>query len=85
MRAGIWVKQFRNLAELFVSLLHHRQGIGVSLLNAAINCCRPISAKGLLRVNSSADAVDFYKKHGFVDINIDQLLPYHCVPLVYYF
>lgn len=52
----IWVKQFRNLAELFVSVLRHRHGVGRCLLHAAINSRCPISPKGLLRVNSSAAA-----------------------------
>lgn len=81
----ILVKQFWNLAELYVSVAHQGQGIGKSLLHEALKICRIHSERTFVRLNSSTQAVAFYKNYGFTDIILKEAPPYACVPLIYYF
>lgn len=81
----ILIKEFWNLSDLFVEPRHQGREIGRKLVECAIPICRARSTKPSLRVNSSPHAVGFYKRIGFVEIELGKELPYGCVPLEYPF
>ena len=61
----VMVKSFWNLCHLFVEPGFQRQGVGKSLLEAAIAGCRGRSPRQCLRLNSSRNAAGFYQRMGF--------------------
>ncbi len=83
LQGVILLKDFWNLAELYVAPQAQGKGVGAALLQAALERCRGRSPRGHVRTNASANAVAFYRAFGFVDFPLDRPLPYGCVPLVY--
>lgn len=81
----ILVKQFWNLAVLYVDPQWHGQGVGSELLLHALALCATQSPRGHVRTNSSSTAVGFYTRHGFTDFAVEFAPPYGCVPLIYHF
>ncbi len=81
----ILVKDYWNLVNLFVSPAMHRQGIGRNLFFAVEPLCREQSPRGRIQVNSSANAVGFYKAIGFHQTGPGRNRPGGCVPLEYVF
>ena len=61
----ILVRNFWNLCTLFVDPKWHGEGIGRGLMVEAIGRCASKEARSYVRVNSSANAVGFYKAMGF--------------------
>jgi len=74
------VKDFWNLSHLFVVPEHQRQGVGQTLLNAAIDACRELSPRNSLRLNSSTTAAPFYAAQGFHQTGPAHDRPGGCVP-----
>ncbi|MDA0285593.1 MAG: GNAT family N-acetyltransferase [Planctomycetota bacterium] len=81
----ILIKKHWNLTNLFVHPSHQGKGIGRALVLAGLEACRDRSPKGKLQVNSSANAVDFYKRLGFERAGPEIDRPGGCVPLEYLF
>ena len=81
----ILVKDYWNLVNLFVLPSEHRQGIGRSLFQAVESACRSHSPRGKVQVNSSTNAVGFYKSMGFHQTGRGRDRPGGCVPLEYSF
>lgn len=81
----ILVKEYWNLAHLFVSPEYQGRGVGGRLLASAMNACRANNEKGFMRVNSSLNAVGFYERHGFVRFKPDKPVPSFAVPMIYQF
>lgn len=83
--AYILIKDYWNLAHLFVSPEHQRKGLGKQLLLSAIDLCREKSNNNFLRVNSSLNAVGFYEKLGFTPYTPESPIPAFVKPLIYHF
>ena len=81
----VLVKDYWNLVNLFVLPSMHRQGIGRRLFFAVESACRDRSPRGKVQVNSSTNAVGFYKAIGFHQTGPDRDRPGGCVPLEYRF
>lgn len=81
----VLVKEYWNLAVLFVDPEQHCSGIGRDLIASVINSCKGRSPKGCLRLNSSDHAVPFYKKMGFTQTGSGADKPGGCVPFEYKF
>lgn len=81
----ILIKKFWNLTNLFVHPDNQGMGIGRALVLAGFDACRERSPKGKLHVNSSANAVGFYKRLGFEQTGPGIDRPGGCVPLEYIF
>ncbi len=81
----ILIKKYWNLTNLFVHPNHQGQGVGGALLAAGLESCRSRSPRGKLQVNSSANAVGFYKSMGFVQTGPGINRPGGCVPLEFLF
>jgi GNAT superfamily N-acetyltransferase len=64
----VLVRDYWNLCHLFVAPRAQRQGIGRALLEAAITRCRGRSPRGPIVLNSSRNAVGFYRHFGFVGV-----------------
>ena len=75
------VRNFWNLAMLFVAPAYQRQGIGRALVEAAVLECKPHSV--MLKVNSSTFAVGFYLSLGFRQVGPGLDRPGGCVPFEY--
>jgi len=65
----ILVKNFWNLCHLFVDPFRQRTGIGSALVQAAIEQCRGRTSRPAVRVNSSRNAIPFYRSKGFVVVH----------------
>ena len=63
----VLVREFWNLCHLFVAPEHQSRGLGRRLLEEALAACAGRSPRGVIRLNSSRNAVGFYKRHGFVE------------------
>jgi len=61
----VLVKQFWNLAALFVLPDRQRQGLGRQLVEAAAHRCRGSSPKCALWLNAAPAAVAFHERLGF--------------------
>lgn len=81
----ILVKEHWNLAHLFISPEHQGQNLGKKLLLSAMSICKASNRKGFIRVNSSLNAVGFYKKFGFVTYEPENPVPSFAEPLIYRF
>ncbi len=79
----IIIKKYWNLSDLFVLPALHGQGVGKALFSEALNICKRDGSADAIRVNSSLNAVDFYRKLGFTDFDSDQTWPEFVVPLQY--
>ena len=79
----ILIKDYWNLSDFFVCPKYHGNGVGRTLFNAACDLCRLSSERGHIRVNSSLDAVGFYRKLGFIDFAPDKPVPSFVKPLIY--
>jgi GNAT superfamily N-acetyltransferase len=80
----ILVKNFWNLCHLFVDPSRQRTGIGSALVNAAIAQCRGRTTHPAIVVNSSRNAVAFYRSQGFVMVH-DAPPPYSGLQFAYAF
>jgi GNAT superfamily N-acetyltransferase len=65
----VLVKNHWNLCSLFVDPGVQRQGVGSSLLNAAIQRCIPRNDRGHMAVNAAPNAVQFYQALGFTIVD----------------
>ncbi len=79
------VKDYWNLASLFVLPEFQGQGIASNLVSAALAVCRGKSPKGKVKLNSSTFAAEFYRKYGFQQIGDPRDLPGGCIPYEYGF
>ena len=75
------VKDFWNLACVFVAPEHQRRGIGKLLVEEILARCKTCSLCTHAKVNSSTNAVAFYESLGFVRSGPARDLPGGCVPL----
>jgi len=82
---AVLVKDGWNLTNLFVHPAHQRRGIGRALMEEVLAECRGRSPRGALLLNSSTNAVGFYRQLGFVPAGEPRDLPGGCVPLRYDF
>jgi len=71
----VLVKNFWNLCSLFVDPSVQGQGIGRLLIESAIVNCRGKSPKSAIWLNSSPNAVTFYRHLGFTRRVSDRILP----------
>ena len=72
-----------NLSDLFVLPSQHGKGIGRALFTAAKNTIENEEHRGFIRVNSSLNAVNFYRTMGFEDFQSEHPFPDFVVPLIY--
>lgn len=77
-------KNYWNLSDLFVLPSEHGKGVGKRLLQEAIKVCKQYSDKPTIRVNSSFNAVGFYKNFGFVKMIPKVGTPDYVVSLEYF-
>jgi GNAT superfamily N-acetyltransferase len=77
----VLVKEFWNLCSLFVAHDCQGQGIGRSLVNAAIDICRTKSPTGTINLNSAPNAITFYRALGFTPREASQVLPTGFLPM----
>lgn len=61
----ILIKDYWNLSDLFILPEHQNQGIGKALLKDATDRCKLYSNKRYIRLNSSLNAEEFYRRFGF--------------------
>jgi ribosomal protein S18 acetylase RimI-like enzyme len=81
----ILVKDWWNLTNLFVDPGCQRRGVGRALMTYVLAECRGRSPRAALLVNSSANAVGFYRRLGFVASGEPRDRIGGCVPLRYDF
>ena len=81
----ILVKDWWNLTNLFVDPGRQRRGVGRALMANVLDQCRGRSPRGALLVNSSTNAVGFYRRLGFVASGEPRDRIGGCVPLRYDF
>ena len=72
-----------NLSDLFVKPSAHDKGIGRGLFSSAIKEASSRDNRGFIRVNSSLNAVGFYRKLGFEDFEPERPFPDYVAPLIY--
>ncbi len=58
----ILIKEYWNFSDIFVLPSNQRKGIGNKLAQHALLICKDKTNNSSIRVNSSLNAVDFYKK-----------------------
>ncbi len=80
----ILIKEYWNLAHLFVAPSAQNKGIGKALWSSALKICRKENTEGFIRVNSSLNAVGFYKKLGFCNFSPERPIPKFATPLIYW-
>jgi len=73
------------MVSLFVAPESQRRGIDTLLVDDALDTCRLHSPKGLVALNSSAFASDFYMGYGFKPNGNPVNLPGGCIPYVHHF
>lgn len=71
----VLVRDYWNLCHLFVAAEHQGRGLGRQLLEAALLGCAGRSPRGCIRLNSSRNALEFYKHMGFSPV-LDAPAPY---------
>jgi GNAT superfamily N-acetyltransferase len=64
----VLVRDYWNLCHLFVAPEHQGRGLGRKLLEAALSACKCQSSRGIVRLNSSRNALGFYRHIGFVAV-----------------
>lgn len=79
----ILVKDFWNLANLFVLPSHQRRGVGRALIEEVIRLCGDRSPRAKIQLNSSSYAVPFYEAVGFTQTGPGRDRPGGCVPFEY--
>ena len=79
------VKHYWNMCHLFVAPPCHGRGIGRQLTEAALAACACTSPKGSVLVNSSRDAVGFYRRLGFCEQQMLAPLPGGATRMVFDF
>lgn len=79
----ILIKDFWNLANLFVLPSRYRQGIGRALVSAVLPLCREAGDRPCLRVNSSGNATGFYRALGFHQTGPGIARAGGCIPFEY--
>jgi len=72
-----------NLSDLFVMPSAHGKGIGRELFSSAVKMATSSDNRGYIRVNSSLNAVTFYRKLGFEDFKPERPFPDYVAPLIY--
>lgn len=85
IKGYILIKEFWNLAHLFVSPKFQGSGFGSKLLKKGIKACKEINSNSYIRVNSSHNALGFYKNMGFIEYVPEKSVPNFAVPLIYNF
>ncbi len=85
IKGYILIKEFWNLAHLFVSPKFQGYGFGTKLLQEGIKVCKENNSNSFIRVNSSHNALGFYKKMGFIEHAPEKSVPNFAVPLIYNF
>ena len=80
----ILIKEYWNMASLFVRPDKHHQGVATALLNEALEICRDKAAGKAIRLNSSHYAAGFYEAYGFIKNGPEKDLPGGCIPYLYY-
>jgi GNAT superfamily N-acetyltransferase len=65
----VLVRDFWNLCHLFVAPEHQGRGLGRQLLDAALIGCAAKSPRGIMRLNASRNAVEFYRHMGFSEVS----------------
>ncbi len=81
----ILIKEYWNFSDIFVLPSKQRKGIGNKLAQNALLICKGSTSKSSIRVNSSLNAVSFYKKLGFVTVKIKNEIPTYVIPLEFTF
>jgi ribosomal protein S18 acetylase RimI-like enzyme len=79
----VLVKEHCHLAHLFVLPEYQGLKLGQRLVSSATSACKEDNRKGFIRVNSSLNAVGFYKKMGFVKYQPEKPVPSFAVPLIF--
>jgi len=79
----VLVKEYWNLASLFVAPDYHARGIGKQLVQKVMTECRGKSPKGMIKLFSSTHAHDFYRAIGFQQAGDPKALPGGCIPFTY--
>jgi GNAT superfamily N-acetyltransferase len=64
----VLVRDFWNLCHLFVAPEHQGHGLGRKLVDVALRGCAGRSPRGYVRLNSSRNAVGFYRHIGFSEV-----------------
>lgn len=85
IKGYILIKEFWNLAHLFISPEYQGYGFGTKLLKKGIKLCQEYNSNSYIRVNSSHNALGFYKKMGFIEHVPEKSVPSFAVPLIYNF
>lgn len=69
-------KETIYLSNVFVSKEHRKQGLGNSILETADNIAKKLNAKIIcLKVKQDSFAHEWYKKHGYSDLSVDEEEP----------
>lgn len=81
----VLIKEFWNMASLFVSPSAQGRGIATDLVKAALKVCESKTPIDKVRLNSSSYASGFYQKFGFVSAGEPKDRPGGCIPYEYKF
>jgi len=85
IKGYILIKEYWNLAHLFVSPKAQGYGFGTKLLKEGIKACKGFNGNRFIQVNSSRNASGFYKNMGFIEYAPEKNVPKFAVPLIYNF
>ncbi len=83
VKGMVLVKEYWNLASLFVHPSKHGLGVASNLLDSAMKICVAKSVRKSIKLNSSTFAAGFYEKYGFVQVGEARNLPGGCIPFEY--
>lgn len=79
----ILIKNYWNFSDIFLLPESQGKGIGQRLVSKALDICKAQSIGEPIVVNSSKNAIEFYRSIGFSEINLDETLPYNMVRFEY--